>query len=118
LYKKILDAISNKWLAEPLSKQQLKEKWNGGEEDLIGDILGNMRLHLGTYHPEIQQDILIFLLNEMPEKLRESEEEETICEAIDKLTNFVDELPYNERMIIYSDFMEQVKTKKAIAVPA
>jgi len=112
MYKKLLGAVGNGWFAEPLTEQQLKEKWNGGEEDIIDYILGNMRLHLGTYSAKLQQDILIFLLNEMPEKLRAQREEQAVQEAVEEAINLTNDLPYDEQVAIYKDFAEQIKARK------
>lgn len=117
MYKKLLGAVGNGWFSEPLSEQQLKEKWDG-ENGTTDHILGNMRLHLGTYSPRLQQDILIFLLNEMPEKLREQQEEETLNDAVQELLDAVGELPDDEQVGIYKDLTEQVKTREALAVTA
>jgi hypothetical protein len=117
MYKKLLGAVGNGWFSEPLSEQQLKEKWSGGEEDIIDHILGNMRLHLGTYSAKLQQDILIFLLNEMPEKLREQQKEEALTEAADGLLDAVSQLPDDEQVGIYKELAEQVNAR-SMAVAA
>jgi hypothetical protein len=114
MYQKLLGEVGNGWFSEPLSEQQLKEKWDS-ENFTIDHILGNMRLHLGTYSAKLQQDILIFLLNEMPEKLREQQEEETLNDAVQELLDAIGELPDDEQVGIYKDLTEQIKNREAVA---
>jgi hypothetical protein len=97
---------------ELLSEQQLIEKRG---EKAVGYVLKNIREILDTYLPMFQQDILLCLLSEVPEKVRKQQAEDEQDAARDELIDSILELPPNKRVRICKLISEQIaKLKESV----
>lgn len=111
----VLDAreAADEQVDECLDEQLLKEKYS---EKTIDYVLDKIGLIFNGFAPKFQQDVLVFLQSELPEKIREQQEEDAYDEVVDELINFFSELPITEQTEKYKGLLEQVRNGEALAV--
>jgi hypothetical protein len=92
-----------------LSTQQLIEKRG---LKAVGYVLDSIKQTLDTYLPEFQQDILLCLLSEMPEKVRKQQAENEQGDARDELVELILELPPAKQVSVCKILSSQVAKHK------